>query len=173
MKWMNLNFKTIAMKKATHLLKLVVIFILALTATTLHAQPRERMEEGRERIEAMKIAFLTRKMQLTPAEAREFWPIYNAYHEKMKPLIREREKSLEKMIEDLSGLSDEEINEMINKRLNYVEQTVALRKQFIEDLKEVLPPAKIIIFMEAEQQFNRELQQRLNQRRNHRTEPGR
>ncbi len=32
-----------------------------------------------EKIQSLKIAFITQKLQLTPDEAQKFWPVYNQY----------------------------------------------------------------------------------------------
>src|SRR5216684_7922507 len=42
------------------------------------AQQRPQQQPGAG-LEAMKIAFFTRRLDLTPEEAQLFWPIYNRY----------------------------------------------------------------------------------------------
>lgn len=153
------------MKKTNQYVKLTTIVFLVLSSFTLTAQQPPDMQAGRERIEAAKTAFLTRKMQLTKEEAREFWPVFDAYQEKMKEVRNDRIENSAPEAGDLKNMTDEQINEMIDARLNNAEKAIALRKQLIEDLREILPPAKIAIFLHAEHQFNRELQQRINQRR--------
>ena len=45
-------------------------------------------EEKKERIEAMKIGFLTEQLNLTPDEAKVFWPVYDQYQgELVKTLL--------------------------------------------------------------------------------------
>jgi hypothetical protein len=39
--------------------------------------PRAMNKEQRERLELFSIQFITKKLNLTPAEAEKFWPIYN------------------------------------------------------------------------------------------------
>ena len=36
------------------------------------------------RIEALKIAYITRELNLTPDESQKFWPIYNSYFDEIK-----------------------------------------------------------------------------------------
>jgi Spy/CpxP family protein refolding chaperone len=156
------------MKNTTQILGLALMITFTLMTNSINAQPPSHIEDGREHIEAMKTAFLTRKMQLTKEEAREFWPVYDKYQEKMLPLIQERRTKSGSMIEILATMKDEEINDLIDERLSNAEQILALRKQQINDLRKILPPSKIFIFIEAEQQFNRELQQRINQRKDDR-----
>ena len=39
--------------------------------------PRPMTKEQRERLELFSIQFITKKLDLTPAEAEKFWPLYN------------------------------------------------------------------------------------------------
>jgi hypothetical protein len=39
--------------------------------------PRAMNKEQRERLELFSIQFITKKLNLTPAEAEKFWPVYN------------------------------------------------------------------------------------------------
>ena len=45
------------------------------------------------RLEAMKIAWLTKKLELSPEEAQKFWPIYNQYTKEIQQTRKDaREK---------------------------------------------------------------------------------
>ena len=39
-----------------------------------------------EKIQSLKIAFITQKLQLTPDEAQKFWPVYNQYDNEIHSL---------------------------------------------------------------------------------------
>jgi hypothetical protein len=39
--------------------------------------PKQMNKEQRERLELFSIQFITKKLNLTPAEAEKFWPVYN------------------------------------------------------------------------------------------------
>ena len=39
--------------------------------------PRPMTKQQRERLESFRIQFITKKLDLTPAEAEKFWPLYN------------------------------------------------------------------------------------------------
>lgn len=44
------------------------------------------------RLEAIKVAFLTRELNLSPDEAQKFWPVYNNYFEELKKARKSNEK---------------------------------------------------------------------------------
>jgi len=60
----------------------------------------------------MRVSFITTEMQLTPAEAEKFWPIYNEYRDKIKA-IRQSGKELEVPVMDLT---EEEARAFIEER---------------------------------------------------------
>ena len=53
------------------------IFTLLFLICTLFVFAQDGERGGR--IESLKIAFLTKKLNLSPEEAQRFWPIYNNY----------------------------------------------------------------------------------------------
>ena len=78
---------------------LIAIILFAGSFNQLIAQPADKDVEG---LEALKIAFLSKQMNLTPDEAQKFWPVYNQYVSEFRKMRREhtgdelelREKSL-------------------------------------------------------------------------------
>src|SRR5690606_25598231 len=84
-------------------------FIMCLTCSfQLFAQD----SRGRsEQIEAIKVAFITNKLDLTSKEAQRFWPIYNSYQKEWMELMKERRAARSK--------KDMDADEKINASLEY------------------------------------------------------
>ena len=70
--------------------KILCLFSFILTVFVAQAQeqpmngqnmqpppPRAMNKEQRQRLELFSIQFITKKLNLTPAEAEKFWPVYN------------------------------------------------------------------------------------------------
>lgn len=125
---------------------------LILTASFLFiciaADAQRDDREMKERYEAMKIAFISERLELTPAEAQTFWPLYNAYEDQLKTL-KEKYKRPEKKVTDLS---ESESLELINNRFKRDEEKLAIMKNFATQLDGVLSNNKIarLIFIEEE-----------------------
>jgi hypothetical protein len=60
-------------------------FILTFITITLASTAQEEQPTG-EKIEALRVAFISKELELTPAEAEKFWPIYNEYANELKTL---------------------------------------------------------------------------------------
>jgi hypothetical protein len=61
---------------------LFILIILFGSFSFVSAQNAQRAEKVQE----LKIAFITQKLQLTSAEAEKFWPVYNSYENEIKQL---------------------------------------------------------------------------------------
>lgn len=118
--------------------------------------------EGRERIEAQRVTFITQRLKLTPEESAKFWPVYNAYRDELKEIKDEWERP------DWQNLSDADANKLLDQHIRQEERKLELKKQNITKLKQVLPPRKIIQLQVAENAFNRELLKRVQEHRDNR-----
>jgi hypothetical protein len=66
------------------------------------AQPPERPmgphgkgpRPSKENVEALKVAFITRHLNLTSEEAQKFWPAYNAYFEDLKKVRKDNKEDV-------------------------------------------------------------------------------
>lgn len=54
--------------------------------------PRPMTKQQRERLESFRIQFITKKLDLTPAEAEKFWPVYNEQKEASHNLIQAKKE---------------------------------------------------------------------------------
>ncbi|MFT4023401.1 MAG: hypothetical protein QM664_06430 [Flavihumibacter sp.] len=108
-------------------------------------------QKAGERVEALKIAYLTKKLNLTAEEAQKFWPVYNQY---MADLKRARQ--------DARNDADE---------LEKDEKVLAVRKKYMGDFSKALSPARANDFYKYEKEFYsyvaKELQERKQNRQQH------
>ena len=58
--------------------KYIYIIVFCVTAITAIAQPTTK----RDKIEALRVSFISSKVSLTNSEAQLFWPLYNEYNDK-------------------------------------------------------------------------------------------
>lgn len=148
------------MRKTTVCLSL----LLGLIPLLSQAQPRP-MEE---RIDALRIAFFTEKMQLTPEESQNFWPLYNEYQDK--------EKSIRKSYRDdksLELMSDAEAEKLIENSFEMEEKLLDLRREYYQKMRRVLPVRKVALLSRIERQFKERLLEEWRNRQQDRQFPRR
>ncbi len=72
--------------------KFIISFLIMLfSGTAVFAQPgRDRGDApGKQKIEALYVAYITRELKLTETEAQKFWPIHSQYDEELKSVKRD------------------------------------------------------------------------------------
>ena len=67
-------------------MKKYLLIILTFFASFSFAYAQNGNGQRGEKIQALKIAFITQKLHLTSAEAEKFWPVYNEYNDEIKNL---------------------------------------------------------------------------------------
>ena len=125
-----------------------ILLILLLFSASFSMQAQDVANNRQEKIEALKIAFITQKLQLTPGEAEKFWPLYNQYNEEVK------------------GISK---NPGSNDVLENEQQLLNVRKKYKSSFEKVLGSQKMNNLFNAEREFRNVLIKRLkarNQQRN-------
>jgi hypothetical protein len=120
----------------------------------------------REKIEAAKIAFFTHQLQLTPNEAKLFWPEYELYQKHIETQKEARAKTLKGIDKRIEDMSDKEINTLIDSRLNQAQSVLEARTEFVGAMRKILPPAKVVRYFKAEDLFKKKLLERLDERKN-------
>jgi hypothetical protein len=143
---------------------LVLMGILGIQSSLTAQQDRkEEMEERMgERVRAQKIAFITTELNLTVEEAQAFWPIYNEHEEKMEGLRHDLRKPNPDM-------SDKEANQFLKDHLRLKREEMEIQEAYINKLRNVIPPNKIVNLIHVEHRFKEELMRKLRKKmRDHR-----
>jgi hypothetical protein len=133
-----------------------IIIILFFMSAGLIAQP-----DRHEKIRALKTAYITQELSLTPSEAEKFWPVYNVHDQKMNELrTSERRDIFSKIKGGFDNMTDEDTNALIDQWLRIESETLKLQQDLVVNLRKVLPPKKIIRLRKAEEDFKRKLLER-------------
>jgi hypothetical protein len=130
-----------------------IIFCLTLNASLFAQDHRERYEQ----IEAIKVAFITKKLDLTTEEAQKFWPVYNNYQKELMVLMKKRREDRQK--------TDIAPNDKINADLAYESKMLDLKKRYKKLYSRTIPSEKILLLYQAEREFREHLIKQLNHRR--------
>lgn len=100
-------------------------------------------QNGRsEKIQALKVAFITQKLNLTPAEAQKFWPVYNQYDNEIKAL---------------------RANKRNGDVLDNEEKLLDIRKKYKPAFEKILGAGRLNDLYNAERDFRNVLIQRLKE----------
>lgn len=136
---------------------IVFTFVLLILASNLFSQGRHRQwQESYRQLESQRIAFITTELSLSPEEAQVFWPVYNEYNQKRNELmIKHRLNRADEL--NLQQLSEPELTELADSDVRNLEEMAALRREYHQKFKQILPTIKVIQLYIAERDFNRNL----------------
>lgn len=105
-----------------------------------------------EKIEALRVAFITNKLALSPSESERFWPVYNVYRNAIADIRRQSNQDM-----NLEAMSDADAERAIQSAIERMEKELNLFKGLARDLKPILPARKIALLSKVERNFNEEL----------------
>ena len=120
---------------------LLILFVVLGSFAVVKAQ--DGGENRAEKIQSLKIAFITQKLELTPDEAQKFWPVYNQYQTDVQNLQLDRKNG--NVIEDEEKLLD-------------------IRKRYLSSFEKIIGPQKTNKLFNAERDFRAILIRRLQNR---------
>jgi hypothetical protein len=147
-------------------MKTKIIFpIIFLLVTSLSFS--QGFKEKREKVKALKVAYITEQLELTTDEAQKFWPIYNAFDENQSELRHEKMRSILDRFKpgNVEKLSEKDASNSLAQMEKIEEDLFNLKKKFIKDLQGVISAKKIIKLKKAEEDFNRELLKQMREKR--------
>lgn len=134
--------------------------MLAVPATVIRGQNQEM-----DRINAYKIAFFTRRLNLTPTEAEKFWPVYNEYDNKRMELQRQRAETMRRINLDETRMTDAEVLKEADRIVALQVEEALLTETLHKRLKEILPARKVLRVYQAENMFRNQLLNDLRENR--------
>jgi len=118
-------------------------------------------KKGKEKIRALKIAYLTEKLDLTSNEAEKFWPLFNEHHKQRRELFKSEKKELKDKINDGYEFSNKEANTILKKIAECREKRYKNKIEYNTALSKILPAKKILILEVTEREFNKKLMHKL------------
>lgn len=144
-------------------MKHILLPILLITSIlmSLESLGQQRFKERSERIESLKVGFITQKLDLSPDEAAIFWPLYNEMTDKIMTLKRQDRKDNA----DLENLDKAKANELLLANINREQQMLDIKKSAYLELSESISAKKVLALAMAEEQFRKELLREVRKRK--------
>ncbi len=156
------------MKKYITIFFLLVNLILFGQAMAQPGGGRMGNRPGKEKVEAMKIGFITDYLDLSSEEAKEFWPVYNKYQDEIEVLRKGRRQNFMNDHADLNSMSDAELEKLVDSEIIFHQNELDIQKKFHPQFKKVLPMQKVAKLYRAEEEFKKKLLDMIRERRQER-----
>ena len=116
----------------------ILIFLFIGLTTIKGQQPNQKMK-------LLKTSYITEQLNLTPAEAEKFWPVYNIYTNKIHALRFDIENGLIKNLlkkGNFDTISESDAKTYLE-NLNKLDQELVVQKQkLVQDLSKIISSKK-------------------------------
>ncbi|MDP2524792.1 hypothetical protein [Maribacter dokdonensis] len=137
-----------------------LVLIIFLFITTLSFGQRN---QNWEKINTLKVAFITEKLSLSSKEAQDFWPVYNEYQEKRNALRKKNHDQIRGKIKDADALTEKEAESLLALHIKIEEEEEALDTKFLKDVSKVITSKKTLLLLRSEEEFKRQLMKQYRQ----------
>lgn len=131
-------------------LTLLVLFIFSVAI----AQNDKKLD----RIKALRVAYISNKLELTKEEAEKFWPVFNTFDDKQLDLrIQKRILTFKLQKQNSTINAEKEMSAILDESEKIEDEMQSNRKTFVKNLKGIISPQKIILLKRLEIEFKQEL----------------
>lgn len=130
-------------------IKYIVLLMALIASVSGFAQPGKQ-----DKVEALKVSFITQKISLSTQEAQSFWPVYNEYSDKIK-FARRNFRSQYGSVSEFK--SDKEAEDYLNAELKLKQTELDLSKEYSDKFKKILGAKKTALLRLAEDEFKKEI----------------
>ena len=138
-------------------MKNIILTIAALVCFSVASSANTGWEnEWKERFKSEKIAFLTMEMNITPAEAQAFWPIYNEIEQKKDEALGQVIKTYKALNTAVEQNNQSEVEKCLTAYLKAQETLREIESKAAEQYKAVLPVEKVAKLYIGEEKFRRQ-----------------
>ena len=136
----------------TALVMIVGIIALAFAGSSASAQDKtaDNMQIVREKVRADKKLLVAENMQLTEAEAKTFWPVYEQYQDELFLLRTRTVKLINDFADAYEKMSNETAKRLMDEFITIENLGPKLRQAYLPKFRKVLPEVKVVRYYQIE-----------------------
>ncbi len=136
--------------------RLGALFVVGLMACALPAFAQEasdaNMEILKQKLKADKKLLVANNMELSDAEAKKFWPVYDAYQKDLEQVNQKLAQTIKDYAEAFNkgSIPDNTAKKLLGDALSVEEQETKLKRTYAEKLEKALPYSKVARYIQIE-----------------------
>jgi hypothetical protein len=136
----------------------IMILLTAITIVVVPAlaqeKPADNMQIVLEKIRADKKLLVAENMQLTEAEAKAFWPVYDQYQDELFLLRSRTAKLIKDYTEAYDKMTNDNAKKLLDELMNIEALGPKLRQAYLPKFRKVLPETKVVRYYQIENKIN-------------------
>jgi len=135
------------------LVGLVMVMVSAFTAAA-QDKPADNMQIVLEKVRADKKLLVAENMQLTEAEAKAFWPVYNQYQDELFLLRTRTAKLIKDYADAYQKITNDTAKKLLDEFIAIENLGPKLRQAYLPKFRKVLPETKVARYYQIENKIN-------------------
>ncbi len=143
-------------------------FIKIILIACLPGMPVLQAQQRADKVENLRVEYITRQVGLTEAEAEKFWPLYNEYHLKLR---ENRKLSRQLTQKNSKDLTEDDARSFLDNEARLRREEYDIYNRYSEWIRKVIGDKKYVLLRSAEESFRREMVQAIRERRQNHTKP--
>jgi len=135
------------------LLSLMLAGAMLFATSAIAQQPSDtNMEILKQKMKADKKLLIANNMDLSEAEAKQFWPIYENYQKDLEQVNQKLGKTIMEYAEAFNkgSIPNDTSKKLLDEALSVEEQEVKLKRSYAEKMEKVLPATKVARYIQME-----------------------
>jgi len=140
--------------KVTVVLVGLVVVLAWVFPAVAQDKPADNMEIVVEKIRADKKLFIAENMQLTEAEAKAFWPVYEQYQDELFLLRARVAKLIKDYAEAYEKMTNDTAKKLLDENMTIETLGLKLRQAYLPKFRKVLPEVKVVRYYQIENKIN-------------------
>ena len=112
---------------------------------------------------AQRKAVIGENMNLTPAEAKVFWPLYERYERKMDKIEDRHVREIKSYVASYRNLTNADATHKLNEVMSIQQDRLNVQKEFIPKFRAVMSPIQVTRFFQIENKLHAMVQCHLAQ----------
>jgi hypothetical protein len=136
--------------KVTLVLVAFVMVMVSVLTVAAQEKPSDNMQIVREKVRADKKLLVAENMQLTEAEAKAFWPVYDQYQDELFLLRARTAKLIKDFADAYEKMSGETAKKLMDEFITIEGLGPKLRQAYLPKFRKVLPEVKVVRYYQIE-----------------------
>jgi hypothetical protein len=142
------------MKKRLSAVIVLCVLFLCIVPVCAQDKPADTNQLVREKIQADKKLLIAENMQLTEAEAKAFWPVYESYQKDLGKIVERTKKLIEDYAKNYQTMTDATAKKLVNEMIVIENERLKLRKAYLPKFRKVLSETKVARYYQLENKIH-------------------
>jgi hypothetical protein len=142
------------MKKRLSAVIVLCVLFLCIVPVCAQDKPADTNQLVKEKIQADKKLLVAENMQLSEAEAKVFWPVYESYQKDLNKIIELTKKLIDDYAKNYQTMTDAKAKKLINDMIVIENERLKLRKTYLPKFRKVLSEKKVARYYQLENKIH-------------------